>query len=145
MKISVTKTENGFEMVNTLFSEHPVHRYSKHAKPKLVSEVRLLVRTEKGDKNIGTVESGIIYAIVMSSPHREFGPGSIIVGKRGDRVVACALCESLNPEMFLVSNEDWDYYIIPQLQDKWLCRECYDKQKKQFRLGWKNGLQYLST
>ena len=49
----------------------------------------------------------------------------------------CARCGDVFPEMFLVSDYKWRKYVIPELQDKMLCRGCYNGLKKLFPNGWK--------
>ena len=39
----------------------------------------------------------------------------------------CAKCGKLWPELFMVSNKKWRYYIQINMQDKVICRECYNK------------------
>ena len=48
----------------------------------------------------------------------------------------CGLCGRTWPEMFGVSNEDWRKFVIPQLQEKILCKKCYTRMKKLFPKGW---------
>ena len=38
----------------------------------------------------------------------------------------CAKCGALWPEMFRVPDWEWKRYIQMDMQDKMLCRECYD-------------------
>ncbi len=52
--------------------------------------------------------------------------------------VLCALCGDVFPDMFGVSDEEWQKYVIPPLQKEVLCRVCYDKQVKLFPNGWRN-------
>ena len=42
----------------------------------------------------------------------------------------CAKCGELYPDMFMVSDEEWNKYIQIDIQDKMLCRKCYNKIKK---------------
>ena len=51
--------------------------------------------------------------------------------------VICRLCGQQWPEFFKVPNEEWEKYVVPVLQDKVLCQECYDELKKLFPNGWK--------
>ena len=46
----------------------------------------------------------------------------------------CRLCGKRWPEMFMDSK--WEYYVPPDLQDKILCKKCYDKMKKLYPHGW---------
>jgi|SRR5665647_1298386 len=41
----------------------------------------------------------------------------------------CARCGKIDPDMFMVSNRDWEKYIEPSKRHKELCRECYDEIK----------------
>ena len=38
----------------------------------------------------------------------------------------CGKCGQLWPKFFMVSNEEWEYYIEPTRRDLVLCRSCYD-------------------
>jgi len=49
----------------------------------------------------------------------------------------CGLCGEQWPEGFGVPNEEWTKFIIPQLQEKVLCRLCYEKMKQLFPNGWR--------
>lgn len=49
----------------------------------------------------------------------------------------CALCGEQWPEVFDVPDEEWEKYVIPDLQNKVLCWECFDELKKLFPNGWK--------
>ena len=51
--------------------------------------------------------------------------------------VICALCGKLWPDMFMVADEEWEKYVIPQLQYEELCFPCFQKMKKLFPNGWK--------
>ena len=42
----------------------------------------------------------------------------------------CSYCGKLWPDMFMVPDEEWKYYIEIGERDKMLCRECYDRIKK---------------
>jgi len=50
----------------------------------------------------------------------------------------CGLCGQQWPDMFMVPDSEWKKYIIPALQDKILCKECYEELKKMFPNGWRN-------
>jgi len=52
--------------------------------------------------------------------------------------VLCLLCGKLYPKMFNVPDEEWNRYVIPELQSAVLCRTCYDTQIKIFPNGWMN-------
>jgi hypothetical protein len=41
----------------------------------------------------------------------------------------CVRCGVLWPEMFTVSNEDWEHYIEPAMRKKLLCQACYKQIK----------------
>lgn len=51
--------------------------------------------------------------------------------------VLCELCGKQNPDFFEISNEEWQKYIIPELQNKVLCRNCYKRMKELFPNGWR--------
>jgi len=51
--------------------------------------------------------------------------------------VKCGLCGEQWPKDFTVPNEEWKKYVIPTLQNKTLCRECYDELRKIFPNGWR--------
>ena len=42
----------------------------------------------------------------------------------------CACCGALWPDMFMVPDEEWEYYIEIGERDKMLCRKCYDRIKE---------------
>jgi hypothetical protein len=50
----------------------------------------------------------------------------------------CALCGEQWPELFTVPNEEWKKYVIPVLQHKTLCRDCFEQLKQIFPNGWRN-------
>lgn len=50
----------------------------------------------------------------------------------------CAICGEVFPEMFLVPDREWTKYVVPGLQDKMLCRGCYNRMKNLFPNGIKN-------
>jgi len=50
--------------------------------------------------------------------------------------VKCGLCGEQWPKDFHVPNEEWKKYVIPSLQDKCLCWDCYLELKKLFPNGW---------
>jgi len=52
--------------------------------------------------------------------------------------VLCALCGEVFPDMFIVPDEEWQKFVIPELQYEVLCRHCYDRQKELFPNGWRN-------
>jgi len=136
MMISVTPVESGYEVVNELLANHPKHKNHEAAQPRISCEVQLWLRTEVGDKLLGHINSGSVRAAEWS-----FCPttkvSKIFIGLGGEKVVSCAVCLGLSPKMFIVPNGEWEKYVIPALQDKWLCRLCYDDQKKLFPNGWK--------
>lgn len=51
--------------------------------------------------------------------------------------VLCELCGKQNPDFFGISNEEWQKYVLPELQDKVLCRKCYKRMKELFPNGWR--------
>ena len=53
----------------------------------------------------------------------------------------CGLCGRRWPEMFGVPNEEWQKFVIPELQKKILCKECYKKIKKLFPKGWRRATE----
>ena len=54
------------------------------------------------------------------------------------RMFNCEVCNELFPQMFNVPDEEWDKYVIPNLQHKVLCWDCYVAMKKLFPDGWRN-------
>jgi hypothetical protein len=52
--------------------------------------------------------------------------------------ILCGLCGVQNPEFFRIPDEEWKKYVIPELQNEVLCRDCYERLKKLFPHGWKN-------
>lgn len=52
------------------------------------------------------------------------------------RLSNCGVCGAISPDFFNVPDEEWDKYVIPQLQDKVLCKGCYKDMKKLFPNGW---------
>ena len=51
--------------------------------------------------------------------------------------VICALCGKLWPDLFMVKDNEWKKYIIPELQNKALCHDCYMRMVELFPNGWK--------
>lgn len=49
----------------------------------------------------------------------------------------CVLCGERSPEFFSVPNEEWERYVIPQLQSKILCTDCFQWMANLFPYGWK--------
>ena len=47
----------------------------------------------------------------------------------------CEMCGKLWPDMF--HDDDWEKYVIPELQDKILCEKCYEWMKSIFPDGWR--------
>lgn len=47
----------------------------------------------------------------------------------------CAMCGRLWPEIF--SDEEWEKYVIPELQQEILCKECFKRMKLIFPDGWR--------
>lgn len=52
--------------------------------------------------------------------------------------VLCEVCGEVFPDFFMVSDKSWKKYVIPELQEKVLCRSCYDRMMKMFPQGWKS-------
>ncbi len=50
----------------------------------------------------------------------------------------CGLCGYQWPEHWSVSDKTWRKYIIPALQDRVLCLDCFEELKKIFPKGWKH-------
>jgi hypothetical protein len=50
----------------------------------------------------------------------------------------CRLCGELWPDTFRIEDNEWQKYIIPNLQKEILCRSCYNKMVKLFPKGWEN-------
>jgi hypothetical protein len=40
--------------------------------------------------------------------------------------VICQKCGKLWPLLFMVPDEEWEYYIQPDMRNKVICRECLD-------------------
>ncbi|MDD4987140.1 MAG: hypothetical protein PHQ43_15490 [Dehalococcoidales bacterium] len=51
-------------------------------------------------------------------------------------IILCALCGKKFPKFF--SDDDWEKYIVPELQDKVLCMPCYKHQQRLFPDGWRH-------
>ena len=43
--------------------------------------------------------------------------------------IMCAKCGTLWPEMFMVSDKEWNRYIEKSRRDEVICRPCYDQIK----------------
>lgn len=52
--------------------------------------------------------------------------------------VLCALCGGGFPPLFNVPDEEWERYVIPELQRQVLCLDCYNNMKTLFPYGWRN-------
>ena len=50
--------------------------------------------------------------------------------------VLCRLCGEQYPDFFMVSEKEWQKYIIPELRNKVLCRDCFKRMKGFFPNGW---------
>ncbi len=135
MHISVAQVDDVY-VVNETLAGSPKARGHIAAQPKMAKEVQLWLRTEKGDKRIGGVEKAEIHGVVELAWNPSTKVAKIMVGFRGKRIFNCAICDMLSPEMFIVPDEEWKKYVIPPLQDKWLCESCYDEMGKLFRDGW---------
>ncbi len=59
--------------------------------------------------------------------------------------VICALCGELFPKMFNVPDEEWDKYVLPELQSDVLCWACYNEVERIFPDGWRNARPYKSV
>lgn len=135
--ISIVQGDDVYIVVNETLAGSPKARGHIAAQPMMVEEVQLWLRTEKGDKRIGEVEKAEIHGVAELVLDPSAKVAKIMVGLRGKRVFSCVICDVLSPEMFLVPDEEWKKYVIPPLQNKWLCRSCYDDQKRLFPNGWK--------
>ena len=51
----------------------------------------------------------------------------------------CEMCGKLWPDMF--HDDDWEKYVIPQLQRKMLCEGCFKRMKLIFPDGWRKAKQ----
>ena len=51
--------------------------------------------------------------------------------------VLCRLCGGQYPDFFMVSKEEWQKYVIPELRNEVLCRDCYKRMKEFFPNGWR--------
>ena len=40
----------------------------------------------------------------------------------------CAFCGEIQSEFFRVPDEEWKKYVIPSLQERVLCRDCYETE-----------------
>ncbi len=137
MEISITQHSGGYKVVNETAAKSPKAKSHPMLQPKIVTEVQLWLRTEKGDIRMGTIHSGLIQGVVESSFNPSMKVSKIVVGCREKQIFYCAVCLKLSPKWFLVPNEEWKKYVIPQLQDKVICRPCYDELKETFPSGWK--------
>ena len=52
--------------------------------------------------------------------------------------VLCRLCGEQYPDFFMVSEKEWQKYIIPELRNEVLCQNCYKRMKGLFPNGWRN-------
>jgi len=138
MHISVVQADGAFVVVNETVVNSPKAREHIIAQPKIAKEVQLWLRTESGDIKMGIIHSGDIHGVVELSFTLATKVSRIMVGCRGDQIFYCPVCLKLSPEWFLVSSEEWKKYVIPPLQDKVICRPCYDEFKKLFPDGWRS-------
>lgn len=44
--------------------------------------------------------------------------------------IICAKCGELWPNFFMVSDEEWEYYIEPSQRHRVICKSCYKRIKK---------------
>jgi len=49
----------------------------------------------------------------------------------------CAACGALEPEMFMVPDDEWRKYVVPELQGEMICIDCYNRYKLLFPQGWR--------
>lgn len=49
----------------------------------------------------------------------------------------CHLCSQKRPNVFTVPDQEWEKFIPPDLQDKIICRSCYDELKSRMPQGWR--------
>jgi hypothetical protein len=54
--------------------------------------------------------------------------------------IICARCGKLWPDFFMTPQ--WNKYVPPNLQDKVLCRSCYDEIRKLYPKGWRKPARY---
>ena len=137
MHISVAQVDDAYVVVNETLVGSPRARGHIAAQPKVSKEVQLWLRTEKGDIRMGIIHSGHIHGVVESGFTPSTKVSKIVVGYRGKQIFYCAVCLKLSPKWFLVPNEEWKKYVIPPLQDKVICRPCYDVLKELFPNGWR--------
>lgn len=52
--------------------------------------------------------------------------------------VKCGLCGYQWPEAFRVADKTWRKYVIPELQNKALCLDCFEELRRIFPKGWKH-------
>lgn len=57
----------------------------------------------------------------------------------------CGLCGEQWPIMFMVPEEEWNKYVLPELQNKILCLKCYKRLKKLFSGGWDKKILYAEN
>jgi len=137
MHISVAQVDDTYMVVNETLANSPKARGHIIAQPRMSEEVQLWLRTEKGDIRMGIIHSGDIYGVVELNFYRWKNICRVVVGCKGDQIFYCPVCLKLSPKWFRVSNEEWKKYVIPPLQDKVICRPCYDELKKLFPDGWR--------
>jgi len=49
----------------------------------------------------------------------------------------CRICGKINPDFFMVSDKEWDKYVVPPLKEEILCLDCFKKMVKLFPDGWR--------
>lgn len=55
----------------------------------------------------------------------------------------CACCSAPWPEMFHVPDEEWQRYVVPHLQMRMLCLDCYNRMRELFPEGWDSKLSEI--
>lgn len=138
MHVSVVEEFNKYIVVNETIARSPKARNHKAARPRCVDEVQLWLRSDERDTKIGTLGSAQVYGVIELTTYSDNTLTKIFIGARRERIFSCGICNILSPEMFLVPDEEWQHFVIPQLQDKWLCRPCYDELKELFPNGWRS-------
>lgn len=54
----------------------------------------------------------------------------------------CERCGLLMPDLFMVLNDEWQKYVVPELQNTVLCRDCYEDLKLIFPEGWQHAKRF---
>ena len=53
-------------------------------------------------------------------------------------LIRCAICGKEWDEIWMTSDEEWQKYVIPELQKEVLCKPCFEWLKQIFPNGWRN-------